>query len=88
MTLLGRTGTSRSELRPSEQGFEQRQGLRSTHLEMIWEEMIWDLQDLHDLLHSEQLKQVQAPALWAPFLAASGPVEVTVCAHLGPEGPA
>ena len=83
MTLLGRTGTSRSELRPSEQGFEQRQGLGSTHLEMIW-----DLQDLHDLLQPEQLKQVQAPALWAPFLAAPGPVEVTVCAHLGPEGPA
>ena len=57
MTLLGRTGTSRSELRPSEQGFEQRQGLERPHL---WFSL--DLQDLHDLLWLEQLVQVLALA--------------------------
>ena len=57
MTLLGRTGTSRSELRPSELAFERCQGLERPHL---WFSL--DLPDLHDLLRLEQLVQVLALA--------------------------
>ena len=56
MTCFGPSSWRRSRLLPSEQGFDWCQGLGRPHL---WFSL--DLQDLHDLLRSEQLVQVQAP---------------------------